>query len=181
VSRAHQDNFTWSADTVRLHWRDWPGDPGLPALLCIPGLTRNVKDFGALAARLAPRRVVAVSLRGRGESGWAKDPLTYVPLACLQDLGRVIDAAGLERFVVLGSSVGAELAVLLSVTQSPRLAGLVLNDWSPEVLPDGVARLRAQVGRGSGWDTWLHAARDIAERQAGVYPGWTLDDWLAHA
>jgi pimeloyl-ACP methyl ester carboxylesterase len=179
MPRPALDRYTWTADGVRLHWRDWPGD-GTP-LLAVPGLTRNLKDFDALAEALAPRRLVAVSLRGRGESGWAKDPLTYVPLTYLQDLGRVIDDAGLARFVALGSSVGGELAMLLEVTQRQRLAGLVLNDWGPDVLPGGLARLRGQVGRGSGWPTWLHAARDIAERQAGVYPGWGLDDWLAHA
>lgn len=177
-----QDGICWSADNVRLHWRDYPGDAARPALLCLPGLTRNCRDFHALALRHAPRRrVVAVSLRGRGESGNARDPLTYVPLTYLQDVGRVIAAAGLERFVVIGTSLGGMLAMLMEVTQRSRIVGLALNDVGPELEPGGLARIRAQVGRGNGWPTWLHAARDIAGRQAAVHPRWDTADWLAHA
>lgn len=179
---AFTDGVAWSADNVRLHWRDYPGDPARPALLCLPGLTRNARDFHALALRHAgSRRVLCVSFRGRGESGHARDPLTYVPLTYVQDMEQVIAAAGLERFVVLGTSLGGLVAMLMAAAEKPRMAGVVLNDVGPELLESGLARIRAQVGRGNGWPTWLHAARDIAERQAGVYPRWRTQDWLAHA
>ncbi|QMW22604.1 alpha/beta fold hydrolase [Sandaracinobacteroides saxicola] len=177
------DGYWWSADSVRLHFRDYAGAAGRPAILCLPGLTRNVRDFHDLALRLQGRgwRVVSVSLRGRGESGYAKDPLTYVPLTYVQDIGRLLATVPLDRVVVVGTSLGGLLAMLLGVTQRARLAGVVLNDVGPQLEAAGLERIRAQVGRGNGWPTWLHAARDIAERQAGVYPDWQLPDWLAHA
>ena len=176
-----QDHYCWTADSVRLHFRDAPGDPDRPALLCLPGLTRNLRDFDALAAHFAPRhRVVSTSFRGRGESGYAKDPLTYVPLTYLQDVGRVIEAAGLQRFIVIGTSLGGLIGLLLDVTQKGQIAGLVLNDLGPDMESAGLARVRAQVGRGNGWPTWLHAARDLAEKQAAIYPDWSLEEWLAH-
>lgn len=177
-----RDGVVFSADNVRLHWRDYPGGPSRPALLCLPGLTRNARDFHALALRHAGRRrVVAVNLRGRGESGYARDPLSYVPLTYVQDLERVIGAARMDRFAVVGTSLGGLLAMLLGVTERPRIAGALLNDVGPALEADGLARIRSQVGRGNGWPTWLHAARDIAARQAAVYPRWTITDWLAHA
>ncbi len=179
---AYQDRYCWTADSVRMHFRDFAGDANRPAILCLPGLTRNLRDFDALAAVLAPRyRVVTASFRGRGESGYAKDPLTYVPLTYLQDVGRLIEAAGLERIIVIGTSLGGLVGLLLDVTQKRRLAGLVLNDVGPEMEPEGLARVRAQVGRGNGWATWLQAARDLRDKQVQIYPHWTLQDWLAHA
>jgi len=187
TAATHRDGWYWSADSLRLHYRDWglpdgSGPDSAPTLLCLPGLTRTAADFEALAARLAGRwRVVAADLRGRGDSAWPKDSLSYVPLTYRLDIGRLIEAAGLRRFVVLGSSVGGLLAMQLMVGHGDALAGVVLNDIGPEVTPDGMARLRANVGRGGNWPTFVHAARDLASRNAGIYPDWQLGDWLGFA
>ena len=177
------DHYLWTSDNVRLHYRDFAGGrKGQPALLCLPGLTRNARDFQALAERFAPRfRVVTPSFRGRGDSGYARDPLSYVPLTYLQDLGRLLDEARLSSLVIIGTSLGGLMGLLLDGTESSRIAGLVLNDLGPTMEEAGLARVRAQVGKGGNWPTWLTAARDIARRQADIYPGWKLEQWLAHA
>lgn len=181
------DHFTWSADNVRLHWREWPAPAGVaadrPAILCVPGLTRNARDFEPLADRLARQfRVLALSLRGRGESGYARDKLSYVPLIYLQDIGAVLESAGTRHFVLVGTSLGGLLGLMLPLTHRAAMVGLVLNDLGPALEPDGLARVRAQVRRrADGWPTWLMAARDIARRQADIHPDFTLDDWLVHA
>lgn len=183
IDQARWDHgWYWSHDGLRLHYRDLPGPADRPALLCLPGLTRNSADFAALAQRLAGQwRVVAPDLRGRGESAWPRDSLTYVPLTYLLDLGLLIAAAGLQRFVVLGSSLGGALALQLTTGHRAAMAGVILNDYGPAVEPAGLARLRANVGRGGNWPTWIHAARDLAQRNGDSYPGWQLPDWLAFA
>lgn len=182
LNAAYRDGWYWSHDGLRLHYRDWPGAADRPALLCIPGLTRNAADFEALAARLAGRwRLVAVDLRGRGESAWPKDSLTYVSLTYLLDLGRLIESAGLQRFVVIGNSVGGLLAMQLATGHRAAMAGVVLNDIGPALEAEGMARLRANVGRAASWPTWVHAARDLQSRAAQIHPDWGLADWLAHA
>lgn len=176
------NGWFWSRDGLRLHYREMPGPIDRPALLCLPGLTRNSADFEALARRLAGQwRVIAVDLRGRGESAWPRDSLTYVPLTYLLDLGLLIEAAGLNRFVVLGSSLGGALALQLTTGHRAAMAGVILNDFGPFVEPAGLARLRANVGRVGNWPTWIHAARDLAQRNAASYPDWQLADWLAFA
>lgn len=177
------DHYLWTSDNVRLHFRDFEGGrEGRPALLCLPGLTRNARDFETLAQRLSPAfRVVTPSFRGRGDSGFARDPLSYVPLTYLQDLGRLLDEARLSSVIIIGTSLGGLMGLLLDGTQRSRIAGLVLNDLGPTMEEAGLVRVRAQVGKGGNWPTWLTAARDIARRQADVYPGWTLEQWLAHA
>jgi pimeloyl-ACP methyl ester carboxylesterase len=180
-----QPGHVWSPDNVRLCWHDHlaPTVPdGRPALLCLPGLTRNASDFGHLGDRLgADWRIIAVDLRGRGESGWARDSLSYVSLTYLRDLSLLIEAAGVQRFVALGSSLGGLLALRLTTAHRAAMAGVILNDIGPTIEAEGLARLRANVGRGGNWPTWVHAARDLGARNAAVYPDWGLHDWLAFA
>lgn len=180
------DGYYWSDDGLRLHWRELPAGPDVPAdrpaLLCIPGLTRTAADFEALGARHGGRwRIIAVDLRGRGDSAWPRDSLSYVPLSYLHDLGLLIAAAGIGGFIAVGSSVGGVLAMLLTIGHRGQIAGAILNDIGPVIEPDGLRRMRANVGRQANWPTWVHAARDLAARNADIYPGWTLRDWLGFA
>lgn len=179
----YENRYWWSQDGVRLHARDYPGgDAGRPPILCLPGLTRNARDFERLAERLSPDwRVLALDLRGRGESGYAKDPMTYVPLAYVQDVDALLIDQGIDRFVAIGTSLGGIVTMLLSGAERGRLAGALLNDVGPEIDPRGLARIRGYVGRGSNWPTWMHAARGVQEANAEVYPDWAIEDWLAMA
>ena len=181
---AFADGYWWSNDGLRLHYRDYPGGAGSdrPPLLCLPGLTRNVRDFEGLAERLSGAwRVIAVELRGRGESAYAKDPMTYVPLTYLQDLEALIGELKLDRFVAVGTSLGGILTMLLATTHPERIAGAVLNDVGPVLEPAGLARIRGYVGRPSSFPTWVHAARAVAEANGDVYPNYAVQDWIAMA
>jgi pimeloyl-ACP methyl ester carboxylesterase len=175
----YADGYWWSPDGLRLHYRDYPGDAAQPPLLCIPGLTRNARDYEALATRLAGgRRVIAVDLRGRGESGYAKDPMSYVPLTYLQDLEALVVELKLDRFVAIGTSLGGILTMLMAATHPERIAGAVLNDVGPEIEAAGLGRIRTYVGKANWHPTWMHAARAVAEGNADVYPDYGIEQWL---
>ena len=153
-----------------------------PPILCLPGLTRNARDFEDLAERLSPTwRVIAVDLRGRGDSGYAKDPMSYVPLSYVQDIEALLGELGIERYVAFGTSLGGIVAMLLASTGRETLAGVLLNDVGPDIVPEGLARIRSYVGKSNTWPTWLHAARALADANGEVYPGYGLEDWLAMA
>ena len=176
------DGYWWSNDGLRLHYRDYAGDASRPPILCIPGLTRNARDFEEVAERLAGDwRLICVELRGRGESGYAKDPMTYVPLTYLQDLEALIAELKLERFVLFGTSLGGLITMLLAASGRERLAGALLNDIGPVMEPSGLDHIRSYVGRSRDWPTWLHAARFLAEAQRDRYPDWEIDQWLVYA
>lgn len=173
------DGYWWSNDGLRLHYRDYPGRPDRPPILCMAGLTRNARDHEALAARLAGEwRVIAIDFRGRGESAYAKDPMTYVPLVYVQDVEALLGELGLGRFVAFGTSLGGLVAMMLAATAREKIEGVLLNDVGPELDPVGLARIRTSVGRGGSFPTWLHAARAVAEANAAIYPGYELADWL---
>lgn len=167
---------------MRLHARVYdppePIDAG-PPILCLPGLARNARDFEALAPHLAERRrVIVVEFRGRGESAYAKDPMTYVPLSYVQDVVALLDDRGIQRFATIGTSLGGLVSMILAATQPGRLVGAVLNDVGPELEEAGLARIRDYIGAGGSQPTWIHAARAVAELNAAVYPGYGLHDWL---
>ena len=180
---AYENLYWWSNDSLRLHARDYPGGgDGRPPILCLPGLTRNARDFDALAARLAGRwRVIALDFRGRAESAYAKDPMTYVPLTYMQDVAALLAAQSIDRYVAIGTSLGGIVAMLLAGTGGGGIVGAVLNDVGPEIDPTGLSRIRGYVGKASVFPTWMHAARHIADSNADVYPDWAIEDWLAMA
>ena len=179
---AYQNRYWSSADGLKLHARDYPGPIERPPVLCLPGLTRNARDYDAFAARLAGRwRVVAVDFRGRGESAYTKDPMSYVPRTYVSDVRALLEALGIERFVAVGTSLGGVVAMLLAGVEADRVAGALINDVGPEVEPGGIGRIRGQIGRSSAYPTWMHAARAAQEAYADAYPDWGVEDWLALA
>ena len=178
----YDDLYWWSFDGIRLHARDYAGRADRPAVLCLPGLTRNARDFATLAERLAGEwRVIAVDLRGRGESGQAKDPMSYVPLTYAQDIAALLKEAGISRVVAVGTSLGGIVTMLMAGMMPGTIAGAVLNDIGPAIEPAGLTRIRSYVGRASSHPTWMHAARAVQEANATTYPGWAIEDWLAMA
>jgi pimeloyl-ACP methyl ester carboxylesterase len=178
----YTDGYWWSNDGLRLHYRDYPGDKSRPPIICIPGLTRNARDFEHVAARLAGDwRVICVDLRGRGESAYAKDPMTYVPLTYVQDLEALLAELKIKKFVSIGTSLGGLITMLMAGLKPGRIVGALLNDIGPVVEEKGLERIRTTVGRTHSWPTWVHAARDLGETQAVVYPSYKLEDWITYA
>jgi pimeloyl-ACP methyl ester carboxylesterase len=176
------DSYWWSNDGLRLHYRDYAGDPSRPPIICIPGLTRNARDFEGVAERLAGEwRLICVDLRGRGESAYAKDAMTYVPITYLQDMEALIRTLELDRFTLFGTSLGGLVTMLLAMSDNSRLAGALINDIGPVIEQKGIDHIRAYVGRSQSWPTWLHAARALSEANRDRYPDWKLDQWLVFA
>ncbi|KQN37765.1 alpha/beta hydrolase [Sphingomonas sp. Leaf407] len=173
------DGYWWSNDGLRLHYRDYAGRADRPAILCLHGLTRNARDWDEVAGRLAGEwRLIVPEMRGRGESGYARDPMTYVPLVYLQDVEALLNQLDLPRVVAFGTSLGGILTMLLAATDRDRIAAALLNDVGPELDPVGLGRIRGYVGKQVSHPTWMHAARCMAEGNAAVYPGYDVHDWL---
>lgn len=178
----YENRYWWSNDGLRLHYRDYPGSAERPPILCLPGLTRNARDFERLAERVSPAwRVIAVDLRGRGDSGYARDPMSYVPLTYVQDVEGLLGELGVSRFVAFGTSLGGIVAMLLAGTAREAICGVLLNDVGPELDPAGLARIRGYVGKSNTWPTWIHAARAVSGTNGDAYPNYALEDWLAMA
>lgn len=173
-----------SADGLALAFRDYPGPPAAKATpaLCLPGLTRNARDFEDLAGALArERRVLSPDLRGRGRSAWDPDASHYQPATYLADLLRLLDELRLERVIAIGTSLGGLLTMLLAGARPSALAAAVLNDIGPVVEPAGLARIRSYVGASGPMKGWSEAAAACRAAQAIALPDLGEAGWLAFA
>jgi pimeloyl-ACP methyl ester carboxylesterase len=185
AEHSYTDRHWQSGDGLTLHFRDYPGwagpEGGLP-ILCLPGLTRNARDFEGLAERLMGRwRVICPDMRGRGDSAYAKNSSTYNPLQYVADINALLEQEGITRFIAVGTSLGGLMTMLLAMVEPARIAGAVLNDIGPVIEPEGLARIRDYVGQGGTFPTWMHAARALEEDQSGAFPDYQAADWLAMA
>lgn len=179
---AFSDGYWTSADGLRLHYRDYPGVVSRSPILCIPGLTRNARDFEPLAELLkGKRRIIAVDLRGRSESAYAKDSSTYSPMAYMQDIDLLLRELAIKNFVAFGTSLGGLVSMLLATGWQKQMKGIILNDVGPEIGAKGLERIRSYVGQTRSFDTWMHAARAMAEAQSDIYPAYMIEDWLRFA
>ena len=169
-----------SGDGLALHYRDYAGgEAGRPPILCIPGLTRNCRDFEPVADAFAGEwRVLCADLRGRGQSDYARDSSSYQPLQYAADILTLLDHLGIERVVAVGTSLGGIVVMLLAMHAPERLAGVVLNDVGPEIEAAGLARIRGYVGQGRSFPTWMHAARGLREQAGTAHPDYAIADWL---
>ncbi len=182
VAPAFADGYWGSDDGLRLHYRDYAGPADRPAILCLAGLTRNARDYEGVAGRLAGAwRVIVVELRGRGDSAFAKDAMTYVPLTYLQDVEALLAKLKLPGIVAFGTSLGGILTMLLATTGKQQFAGVLLNDVGPDLDQTGLSRIRTYVGRPATYPTWMHAARGVQEANAAIYPNHEIADWLVMA
>lgn len=179
-----QDRYFESPDGLRLYYREYPAEESrrLP-VLCLPGLTRNSHDFEALALRMqrAGRRVLSPDLRGRGRSQYDPTWTNYHPGTYLGDIAALQEVAGAERVVVVGTSLGGILAMLIAATRPETIAAAVLNDVGPEIAPEGLQRISQYVGRAAPVGSWEEAAAQTRATYELALPDLTDDEWLAYA
>ncbi len=171
--------FYTSADGLNLHYREYAGPKDAPfTVLCIPGLTRNARDFEELAPHLAQRyRVLCVDLRGRGLSAYAKDPMTYVPTTYVRDVIALLKAERLRRVALIGTSLGGIVSTALTSIMPQRVLGVIVNDIGPEIDPAGLKRIGGYLGKAKPIQSWDDAADAIKAIDAVIYPDYTPADW----
>lgn len=166
---------TW--DGLSLHYTD-EGD-GLP-LLCLPGLTRTGRDFDYLAPHLPPLRLIRPDYRGRGQSDWAGDPMSYTVPNEARDVLMLLDHLGIEKAAVLGTSRGGLIGMMLAATAKDRLLGLALNDVGPVIERAGLERIFDYVGRNPSVRTHAEAAAAMPRHSPGFH-GVPPERWLEEA
>lgn len=180
ASVSHRDIRFTSADGLALYGRDYPAESDATPLLCLNGLTRNVRDFEPLAQWLGgTRRLIAMDYRGRGRSAYG-DPKTYRPDIELADALRLIDELGIERVNVVGTSRGGIIAMIMAAQFPQRLAGVLLNDVGPVIEKASLHRIRSYLGKEVAFTSWDEAAASLKRNHPG-FEGLTAPEWLAYA
>ena len=158
------EGYYRSRDGLKLYARRYVGDPQRVPVLCLPGLTRNCMDFDRLAEHILPRRsIIAPDMRGRGRSQYDANWLNYQPLTYVDDVWSILHQLGVPRVIVIGTSLGGVMAMLMAMARPQALAGVVLNDVGPELNVTGAQRIYNYVGRLPPVRNWREA---VAQMQA---------------
>ncbi len=103
------------------------GRGGMPVLL-VHSLAGTLNHWSAQLRHLrASRRAVAFDLRGHGRSESPRNH-DYALDSAADDVGAVVDALGLQRFALVGHSMGAGVALAYAGKHPDRVARLLLAD-----------------------------------------------------
>jgi len=131
---------------VEIFYRKF-GTPGRTPVLIVHGLSFFSYDWIDAGSRIAQdREVVAIDMRGFGESGWS--PSRDYKLETLSnDLVNVLDALGWDKAVLMGHSFGGRVCLATAGWKPERAAGLVLVDFAPDLAPAGRRHVAERIGR----------------------------------
>lgn len=182
-----EERILSTVDELTLYVRDYAPllpETGLP-VICLHGLTRNSRDFEIVAPRIAAlgRRVLAVDMRGRGQSANDPDPAHYVPAVYAQDVMHLMDTLEIPRAVFVGTSMGGLITLVIAANAPDRIAASVLNDVGPVLSIEGLSRIAGYVGRVQPVESWEEAAGAVRAVNGSAFPERLDDDafWLAFA
>lgn len=179
---AYRERRLTAQDGLQLYFRDY-GDPFSAAtpVLCLPGVTRNSKDFDFLARRLAGgRRVICPDYRGRGRSDYDPDWRNYNPGTYVNDIRHLLAACGMHKAHVIGTSLGGILAMVMAVATPCAVASVVLNDIGPVVETQGLGVIIAYMKDDRAFADW-QAVADYLRRTFPTLPARSEEDWLTIA
>ncbi|MFN0094732.1 MAG: alpha/beta fold hydrolase [Dehalococcoidia bacterium] len=129
-----------TVEGLKLHYQEW-GEPSSPAILMLHGFGVDGHMFDEFAGRMQDRfRLIALHQRGHGDSDWAQDG-DYSRDAFCNDVNAFRLALGLDRFVLMGHSMGGMNAVTYTVAHPEPVRALVLVDVGPEAAREGVENI----------------------------------------
>jgi len=153
---------------ISLSLKEW-SRRGLP-LVMVHGLGDASCIWNYLAIRAAPQfHVAAIDLRGHGDSDW--DPeARYDTATFAADLTKAAAALGFERMILIGHSLGADVAIRFAADHAARVAALIIVDFGPELQKDGIDEVLRNFAAGpqsfasvEDYTEWLAERRPLAD------------------
>jgi pimeloyl-ACP methyl ester carboxylesterase len=157
---------TLAAGTLSLHINQW--GTGNEACILLHGFGEGAYVWDKFAPSIAKLfRMLAVDLRGHGDSWWHPTG-EYDVEGHVADVVEVIDALRVERFVLVGHSLGGEIAIRIAAARQKSVIGLVIVDFGPELNPEGSDRVLTDFNDSvrtwdslSEYEVWLQQRRPL--------------------
>jgi len=172
VNTVADTHYFQSSDGLNIFYRDHGVQNDGTPVICLPGLTRNSRDFEDLANHLVNRRrVINIDFRGRGYSDYDENWRNYHPLTYVADVWILLDLLNIRRVIVIGTSLGGLCAMVMAAQQGDRVAGVVMNDIGPDINPAGIARIQEYTGRAAPVASWA----DAVQQTKDIYGEWLAD------
>ncbi|TPJ73425.1 alpha/beta hydrolase [Mesorhizobium sp. B2-6-2] len=183
ASDGFSDFFYTAPDGLRLHARIYgEANAGSWPVVCLPGLTRNARDFHELALYLStkaarPRKVVAFDYRGRGQSDRDPDIGHYNVGVEAGDILAGLSALGIEQVAFIGTSRGGLIIHVLGALNPAVLRAVVLNDIGPAIEAAGLAHIRSYLDPAPRPKTFAEAVDAQRSVHGADFPALTDADW----
>jgi pimeloyl-ACP methyl ester carboxylesterase len=178
-----QDLTYASFDDLRLNVRHYKAPAAKSrSVICLPGLTRNSRDFHTLATYLSryaekPRDVYCFDYRGRGRSQYDRNWRNYVPYIELLDILDFLTINGLHKVGIVGTSRGGIIAMLMAALRPTAMGPVVLNDIGAVIETRGLARIINYVRRMPNPRSWPDAVMIVREINERAFPNLTDAEW----
>ena len=132
----------------RMAYVAWGDGEAASNVVCVHGLTRNGRDFDALASTLAERcRVVCPDVVGRGKSDWLRDPVHYQTPQYVADMAALIARMDVGWVDWVGTSMGGLIGMALAALPGSPIRRLVLNDVGPFIPKVALERIAEYCGK----------------------------------
>ena len=160
------DRFV-TVNGLRLHYLDW-GGTGRPLIL-VHGLDRHAHTFDHIAPHFASRfRVIAVDMRGHGESAWDPDA-RYMVEDYVRDMEGFVDQLNLRDIVIWGNSTGGRVAQVYAGLHPERVSHMISEDVGPE-RPRQIADnyQRRVTEEQAGWASEAEVAAQVRKANPGM-------------
>ena len=155
---------------LNLHYLEW-GQAGAPPVIMVHGLSGNAHAFDNLAPHFLPMyHVIAVDVRGRGDSDWAGDA-DYSNDAYVADLEGLRQALGFERISLVGTSLGGRISMTYAGAYPDRVERTALNDIGPQIDPRGGDRIAVSTREAV---TSFASMDEVLAWHAQLRPGFNL-------
>ncbi|MBI51067.1 MAG: hypothetical protein CL781_07045 [Chloroflexi bacterium] len=135
------ESKTLIANGLKLHYLEW-GDPSNPTMLLLHGFAQQCHSWDFVALAFADRyRIIALDQRGHGDSDWASDG-DYSPETQQKDIEAFVNSLGIQRFVLMGLSMGGRNSFTYAANNPDRVEALIIVDAGPENVRTGTQNIR---------------------------------------
>ena len=161
----------------RMAYAEWGEPDNQKVLICVHGLSRNGRDFDALAQALAADyRVICPDVVGRGRSDWLRDAANYGIAQYVTDMMLLIARLNVDSVAWLGTSMGGLIGMVLASLEGTPILRLLLNDVGPVIAAESIKRIGDYIGRTPRLDSWADAEQYI-RRVSAPFGSLTDDQW----
>ncbi len=163
----------------RLHYYEWGNAENPRVVLCVHGLTRNGRDFDALALALSGHyRVICPDVVGRGKSGWLSEKADYGYAQYCADMAALIARSGAATVDWVGTSMGGIIGMLMAAHSDSPIRRMVINDVGPFIPKAALERIKEYVGKEISFSSLDEAETYVRLISAGFGP--LSDDQWRH-
>lgn len=177
------DFFHTAPDGLRLHARIYgETNSGTWPVVCLPGLTRNARDFHELALYLSqradnPRKVIAFDYRGRGLSAYDPDISHYNVGIEAGDILAGLAVLDIAEAAFIGTSRGGLVIHVLGALRPAALKAIVLNDIGPVIEAAGLAHIQTYLDPAPKHKSRTEAIEAQRVAHGADFPALAEADW----